>query len=78
MPSGMSFFHMAFELEGNRLEDVFAFAEQSKQAGFAPNYGRCATTASRRSATAKPAAMSPAISTIPTTTTSSSAARWTR
>ena len=26
VPSGMSFFHTAFELEGNRLEDVFAFA----------------------------------------------------
>ena len=35
----MSFFHTAFELEGNRLEDVIAFAEQAKQAGFVPNYG---------------------------------------
>jgi catechol 2,3-dioxygenase-like lactoylglutathione lyase family enzyme len=39
IPTGMSFFHMAFELEGNRLEDVFAFADQAKQAGFARNYG---------------------------------------
>lgn len=39
VPSGMSFFHTAFELEGNRLEDVIAFAEQAKQAGFVPNYG---------------------------------------
>ena len=36
---GMSFFHTAFELEGNRLEDVFAFADQAKKAGFARNYG---------------------------------------
>ena len=35
----MSFFHTAFELEGNRLENVFAFAAQSKQGGFVPNYG---------------------------------------
>jgi catechol 2,3-dioxygenase-like lactoylglutathione lyase family enzyme len=27
VPSGMSFFHTAFELQGNRLEDVFAFAD---------------------------------------------------
>lgn len=39
VPSGMSFFHTAFELQGNRLEDVLAFAVQAKQAGFAPNYG---------------------------------------
>jgi catechol 2,3-dioxygenase-like lactoylglutathione lyase family enzyme len=39
VPSGMSFFHTAFELEGNRFEDVFAFAAQSKQGGFVPNYG---------------------------------------
>ena len=39
VPSGMSFFHFAFELAGNRLEDVFAFAEQSKKAGFSKNYG---------------------------------------
>ena len=36
VPSGMSFFHTAFELEGNRLEDVFAFADQAKKTGFAP------------------------------------------
>ena len=34
VPSGMSFFHTAFELEGNRLEDVLAFADQAKKAGF--------------------------------------------
>ena len=39
VPSGMSFFHTAFELEGNRLEDVFAFAAQSRQGDFVPNYG---------------------------------------
>jgi catechol 2,3-dioxygenase-like lactoylglutathione lyase family enzyme len=39
VPSGMSFFHTAFELEGNRLEDVVAFAVQAKQVGFVPNYG---------------------------------------
>jgi len=39
IPSGMSFFHTAFELQGNRLEDVFAFADQAKQAGFSRNYG---------------------------------------
>jgi len=26
-------------LQGNRLEDVLAFAAQAKEAGFAPNYG---------------------------------------
>ncbi len=39
VPSGMSFFHTAFELQGNHLEDVLAFAAQAKQAGFRPNYG---------------------------------------
>jgi len=39
VPSGMSFFHTAFELQGNRLEDVFTFADQAKKAGFARNYG---------------------------------------
>lgn len=39
VPSGMSFFHMAFELQGNRLEDVMAFAERAKRAGFKRNYG---------------------------------------
>jgi catechol 2,3-dioxygenase-like lactoylglutathione lyase family enzyme len=39
MPTGMSFFHFAFELEGNRLEDVVEFAEQSRKAGFFTNYG---------------------------------------
>jgi catechol 2,3-dioxygenase-like lactoylglutathione lyase family enzyme len=39
VPSGMSFFHTAFELEGNRLEDVLAFADQAEGAGFSRNYG---------------------------------------
>lgn len=39
VPTGMSFFHTAFELKGNRLENVLAFAEQAKRSGFAPNYG---------------------------------------
>jgi catechol 2,3-dioxygenase-like lactoylglutathione lyase family enzyme len=39
IPSGMSFFHFAFELQGNRFEDVVAFADQAKQAGFSRNYG---------------------------------------
>jgi catechol 2,3-dioxygenase-like lactoylglutathione lyase family enzyme len=39
IPSGMSFFHMAFELQGNRLEDVMAFADQANRAGFSRNYG---------------------------------------
>ena len=39
IPSGMSFFHMAFELQGNRLEDVMAFADQAAAAGFSRNYG---------------------------------------
>ena len=30
---------MAFELRGNRLEDVMAFADQAKRAGFSRNYG---------------------------------------
>ena len=30
VPSGMSFFHTAFELEGNRLEDVLAFARSGE------------------------------------------------
>jgi len=39
IPSGMSFFHTAFELQGNHLEDVMAFADQAKQAGYSRNYG---------------------------------------
>ena len=35
----MSFFHTAFELTGNRLEDVFAFAEQAAADKFKRNYG---------------------------------------
>ena len=39
VPTGMSFFHTAFELSGNRLEDVFAFAEQAHADKFKRNYG---------------------------------------
>ena len=39
VPSGMSFFHFALELEGNRLEDVLTFAEQQRANGFLINYG---------------------------------------
>ena len=39
IPSGMSLFHFAFELEGNTLEDVVSFAKQCKQNGYHKNYG---------------------------------------
>lgn len=39
IPSGMSFFHFALEVDGNRLEDVVAFAAQQRAAGYRPNYG---------------------------------------
>jgi catechol 2,3-dioxygenase-like lactoylglutathione lyase family enzyme len=39
VPTGMSFFHTAFELTGNRLDDVFAFAQQAKKGKFQRNYG---------------------------------------
>lgn len=39
VPTGLSFFHLAFELEGNHLEDVLAFAAWAKTAGFRANYG---------------------------------------
>jgi catechol 2,3-dioxygenase-like lactoylglutathione lyase family enzyme len=39
IPSGMSFFHFAFELKGNTLKDTFNFAEQSKQKGYTKCYG---------------------------------------
>tara|TARA_B100000497_G_C7591430_1_gene355635 strand:+ start:344 stop:1009 length:666 start_codon:yes stop_codon:yes gene_type:complete len=39
IPSGMSFFHFALEVEGNSMEDVFAFAEQANSRGFEQNYG---------------------------------------
>lgn len=39
VPTGMSFFHFALEVEGNRLEDVLAFAEQQRANGFPINYG---------------------------------------
>lgn len=37
--SGMSFFHFALEVEGNRLEDVVDFARQQREAGRQINYG---------------------------------------
>lgn len=37
--TGMSFFHFALEVEGNRLEDVLAFAKQQRAKGFSINYG---------------------------------------
>jgi catechol 2,3-dioxygenase-like lactoylglutathione lyase family enzyme len=39
VPSGMSFFHFALEVRGNRLEDVMAFARQQRANGFPLNYG---------------------------------------
>ncbi|MQB34277.1 VOC family protein [Rhizobium rhizogenes] len=39
VPSGMSFFHFALELEGNRVEDVLSFAEQQRANGLHLNYG---------------------------------------
>lgn len=39
VPSGMSFFHFALEVAGNRLEDVLAFAKQQRANGFPVNYG---------------------------------------
>ena len=39
VPSGMSFFHFALEVKGNRLEDVLAFAKQQQGDGFQLNYG---------------------------------------
>ncbi len=37
--TGMSFFHFALEVEGNTLQDVFAFTDQATRAGFSKNYG---------------------------------------
>ena len=39
IPSGMSFYHFALEVEGNRMEDVFAFEQQARRRGYTPNYG---------------------------------------
>ncbi|NBU36438.1 MAG: VOC family protein [Bacteroidetes bacterium] len=39
IPSGMSFFHFALEIEGNQLHDVVAFAQQAKLKGYKANYG---------------------------------------
>lgn len=39
IPSGMSFFHFALEVEGNQLEDVLTFERQARRKGYIPNYG---------------------------------------
>jgi catechol 2,3-dioxygenase-like lactoylglutathione lyase family enzyme len=39
VPSGMSFFHFALELEGNTPEDVFLHTERARSEGFYNNYG---------------------------------------
>jgi len=39
IPSGMSFFHFALEIDGNQLDDVFAFTKQANERGFKQNYG---------------------------------------
>lgn len=39
IPSGMSFYHFALEVEGNRMEDVLAFEKQARSRGYMPNYG---------------------------------------
>lgn len=39
IPSGMSFFHFALEVDGNRLEDIFEFARQANAKGYQQNYG---------------------------------------
>ena len=39
IPSGMSFFHFALEIEGNQLSDVITFAEEAKSKGYKANYG---------------------------------------
>lgn len=39
IPSGMSFFHFAFEIKGSRLEDVLAFAKRAKEKGYKAMYG---------------------------------------
>ena len=78
VPSGMSYFHTAFELAGNRLEDCSTLLRSRRRRAFGPITDRCATTASRRLATARPAATSPRTTTIRITTTSNSAPRWTQ
>lgn len=39
IPSGMSFFHFALEVNGNRFEDVKNFEKQARAKGYKPNYG---------------------------------------
>lgn len=39
IPSGMSFFHFALEVSGNRFEDVVNFANQAWQKGYRSSYG---------------------------------------
>lgn len=38
-PSGMSFFHFAFEVEGNKLSDLQKFTAQNNTSGYRQNYG---------------------------------------
>lgn len=39
IPSGMSIFHFALEVEGNRLQDIFAFTKQANAKGYQQSYG---------------------------------------
>jgi catechol 2,3-dioxygenase-like lactoylglutathione lyase family enzyme len=39
IPSAMSFFHFALEVEGNRFEDVVNFAETARKKGYGSSYG---------------------------------------
>lgn len=39
IPSAMSFFHLAFEVAGNRMEDVVRFAESARKKGYRSSYG---------------------------------------
>ncbi len=39
VPSGMSFFHFALEVSGNRVQDVLNFEKQAREKGYIPNYG---------------------------------------
>jgi len=39
IPSGMSFFHFSLEVEGNELEDIFAFTKQANLKGYQQSYG---------------------------------------
>lgn len=39
IPSGMSFFHFALEVQGNKFQDVMNFEAQARKKGYKPNYG---------------------------------------